>query len=310
MHPFSTLADIPVLDWQGPPFLLFYVVAMFVASIWSYHRGSRLSGRFDNDHAPGEIRDPMAAAYLAGGAPRALQSAVCCLFRRGLIDWRKSTFGGRWIAVADAKPEPGLSPLERAVYSAILGSKKGLKAAELGNHATSQLSSIEAGLAGSGLRPTQNERAGHGFRACLPVVIVIGIGVVKLFIGLSRDKPVVLLVVLLFLSLIVALIVGASASKKRGFLTPAGKDLLDRMRETRHKAQTPDSADVSTWAMSIALFGPHADPWIAGQQDLAKELSQLQKSHAASDGGGCGASGCSSGCGSGCGGGCGGCGGD
>ena len=306
------LAEIPVFDWRGPEFLVFYGVALFVAIVWSYLRGRRLSDRFDSPGAPADLGDPFEAAFLAGGAPRAQQTAVCCLLRKGLIEWRKSTLSGRFVAVSDAATLP-LSPLERDILSAIRGSRKGLKLAELGTHVGSQLSALEARVAAAGLRPTRNELSGNGLRICLPVVFVMILGVIKLFIGLSREKPVGFLLIALLISFVAAAAVAGLSQKKAGHLTPAGKDLLDRMREKNNAAPKPNSAmdDLPAWAMSIALFGPLADPWIAGQQALAQELSRIQSAQAAAASGGCGTSGCSSGCGgSGCGGGCGGCGGD
>ena len=301
-------AAVPVFDWHGPEFLWFYGVAMLVAAVWSYRRASRLSERFRHPSNPTDLHDPFDAAYLAGGPPRALQTAVSCLLRREWITWEKSWTGLRLVAQKERPGEGRLGELENAIYQAIHTSKKGLKMKDVGAAAISRLQSIEARLAKAGLRPTAQELNNSGCLMLYPIMIVIAMGVITFFVGLGRDKPVAYLFIALFLSVFVFVIVYALAKRNAGKLTPAGAEVLRRMRDRTNttRAESTAADHFPAWAMSIALLGPLSDPWLAGQSALAAEFTALQTPKSGADGGGCGSD-CGSGCG---GGGCGGCGGD
>ncbi|OYV04930.1 MAG: hypothetical protein CFE26_14275 [Verrucomicrobiales bacterium VVV1] len=307
MTSFPFPAAIPVLDWHGPAFLTFYGVAFLLAMGLSLSRSASMRKRFELPGSRKELTDPYEAAYLAGGPPRVVQLAVARLLKLGLVEWKSSWPGGRLIATGAPAPAGGLRSIEVSILTRALGQKKGLVLTEIGQALSSKLTALEARLASAGLRPMSQEVQGQGMKVCLPMFTVMAIGVVKLVIGLSRDRPVGFLVIALFVSLVILLIIGSSHARRTGLLTASGRETLEHMR-TRQSISSHPGLDA--WSMGVALMGPMAMTGLLEHQDIISQLTGLQRN--SSSGGGCGtSSGCgSSGCGSGCGGGgCGGCGG-
>ncbi len=72
----NTLAEIPVLDWKGAEFLMFFLVSLLITGLWSWLRARRAMENFivpDRGTAP--LADPSEIAYLAGGPQRVVQLA-------------------------------------------------------------------------------------------------------------------------------------------------------------------------------------------------------------------------------------------
>ncbi len=217
-----------VFDWKGPDFLWFYAAAFVAALVWSLLRRARATEKFSLPEAVEvELTDPYELAYLAGGAPRCTQVVVVRLIRAGAVEWKKAKLLGESKLVATGKAEPDLNDIERTVYSSVLGyGKKGMPLTSLPLLVGTRLSGIESKLAKLGLRPTQSEEGGRGCFIALPLLILALFGVVKVIIGLSRDKPVAFLFGFLIVT-VLAMVFIAAARKK---LTPAGERMLENMR--------------------------------------------------------------------------------
>lgn len=300
-----TPASIPLFDWDGPSFLGFYAVAFVVALIWSLRRRSQANACFG---LPGAahvaLNDPYEIAFLAGGVPRCTQVALVKLMVSGAVAVRRTRILGNARLVAVAAVAPDANQAERALYHSIRSrGEKGLPLEGICQSVAPALSGVEARLAKLGLRPTSSETAGRGFRVVMPLMGLILIGVVKVVIGLSRDKPVWFLVIFLFITLMVAVMV-ASTRKK---LTPQGEELLLRMRAERGSFRGGLEATLCTVALG-GIAAAAGDPLLAGlDATVRNEISKVGLAGGSGgDASGCGTSGCGS---SGCGGGCGGCGG-
>lgn len=293
-----------VMDLDGPTFLGLYAGLFFVALAWSVWRRMRVNAKFSlPGAAQTQLTDPYEIAYLAGGVPRCAQVAVVKLITSGAVEWKRTKIFRESLLVASGSAEAGFNDIERMLFSAILGhGKKGMKMMEVPALVATRLSGIESRLAKLGLRPTASEARGRGCLIILPLFALTVFGAVKVYIGITRDKPVMYLVILIAITCIVAAIVAAHKKK----LTPGGEELLSRMRAAR-EAQ-------SDTLCSVSLFGAgwSGDPSLSGLDSaLRKDISNMGKNNGSSGCGaatGCGggSSGCSSGCG---GGGCGGCGG-
>ena len=307
------LAGIPILDLTGREFLLFYVFAFIGALVWTLLRRSKALRKFSVTGAEqAQVTDPYELAYLAGGVPRCTQVAVLRLVEMKAVQWKAgSFFQNRLHAIAPLPAER--NDIEVALYRAILvHEKKGMPIKEAGRAVSPMLYRVEANLAKLGLRPTQSERSGLGFRAVLPLFGLILLGVIKVMIGIDREKPVIILAVFLIITLIVA--VAMARGIKR--LTPAGEGLLERMRQPFSGRVvdhgTPDLLMLST---GLALMGPSILSAYGHPLGMEKAFVQdMNQMGAAPSSGGC-SSGCGSdsggggGDGGGCGSGCGGCGG-
>ncbi len=301
-------AAIPGFDWTGPEFLGFYSAGFVVTLVWSIVRRSRVNEKFTLPAAAEpSLTDPYEIAFLAGGAPRCSQVVLVRLITTGVIQWRKAKVFRDSKLVAVGPAATGFNDIERSVYSAILGyGEKGMSLTTIPQRVATRLSGIESKLAKLGLRPTAAEARSRGHLIPLPMYLLLAIGIVKMVIGVSRDKPVGFLIVFMIITLIAAIIVRSAATK----LTPMGERLLKQMRVESGPgdAGSPDAA-----LCGVALLGISAmanDASLAGLDTaLKKQLSQIGLANSAD----CGvdaSSGGSSGCSSGCGGGCGGCGGD
>jgi uncharacterized protein (TIGR04222 family) len=274
-------------------------------------RRSRVNAKFGLPGAEHtELRDPYEIAFLAGGVPRCTQVALVNLMISGTVTARRTRIFRNTRLVAVQGLNSDANHTERTLYQAILGYReKGMPLDDLCRLAAPTLSSVESRLAKLGLRPTASETAGRGFVIVLPMVALMAIGIVKVIVSLSRDKPVMFLILFLCLTVAASAIV-ASTRKK---LTPQGERLLLGMRAAG-RGSAGDATESTLRAVALGGIAAAAgDPLLAGiDHSIRNEISKIgHPANNGGDGSGCGTTGCgSSGCGSsGCGGGCGGCGG-
>jgi len=315
LKPVLTSASIPILDWQGTEFLVFYIFALTGALIWSLHLKKKAAKRFGSPAPPSPLTDPFEIAFLAGGIPRVCQLAVARLLKLELAKWEKHWSGDRLVPNNNPKPPADLHPVEVVLHTALLANPKGIALKNLPALCSPACASLEIRLARLGLRPTASETKLAARRSVLPMLVVLCLGILKLIIGLSRDKPVGILFFLLLGTGFAIVFLKQSLSRKR--LTASGTDLLGRLRmEQANRSRGREfQPDFALWSTGVALAGTYAMIGLADQALIAASLDQNLGRRAAAgsgDGGssGCGTSGCgSSGCGSSCGGGCGGCGG-
>ena len=304
------IAEIPLMDWNGPSFLLFYVLAFVVAVGWSRQRLRTALSPFENRTAPMDL-EPFEVAFLSGGPNRVTQMAVARLILSGAAVWKKKLTGPRLI-VGTAEPE-GLKSVEQHLWEQLVkAGSKGLSVKSLTSLLNRNCEALETRLAIRGLRPRQGERKSAGFSAVLPLLGLLAVGVMKLLVGLSRDRPVFFLVLLLILTVVTTVVMTGMVPRTTG----KGESLLSDLRSdvpAQVKAGPGMAAEAAF--LSFALFGPTAFSALPGFEDLPQEMQKhlAQPAAGGSDSGGGCSSGCSSGSsgcsGGGCGGGgCGGCG--
>jgi len=300
------------LDWRGRDFLLFYVIALIAAGIWCNRRANRALDRFDR-RMKEPLVDPFEIAFLAAGAGRVIQLAITRLIHSGLLEWISN--GTKAALVATTKPAPGdLHPAEQVLFKkAKAMGAKGILVREVGKTVEPTMRSIEVSLATRGLRPTTEERRGASLGAVLPLLALFAFGVAKVVIGVSREKPVLFLIILLFVTIFVTMIFGAAVKR----LTASGEavlaDLRTRNEVERAEVATPDEGGLPLVSNSVALYGPSVLAAIPLFSPIHGHLERMQAKATAKSSSGC-SSGCSSGGsdgdgGGGCGSGCGSCGG-
>lgn len=313
-------AEIPLLGWSGPSFLLFYGLALIGTGFWSWLRIRRLPKEHE---VPGDstvLADPYEVAYLSAGGKRVAQMAVSRLILMELAVWKSKFSGPRLIRVEGAVP--GLLNADEQRLWAMLeqAGHKGVAVKAINKALGEHLAPLQTRLAVLGLRPTDGERRTATWKAVRPMLLLVIMGVLKLLVGLTGDKPVLFLAALLVLTVFVIYAMINSAAR----LTPAGQSLLDRLRGIAppraglgQGASCRDAGHLDSCSMSLALYGPDALSGLPGFSRISQEMKREMDAPAAMDQGG--GSGCSSGCssgssgvdgGSGCGGGggCGGCG--
>ena len=188
-----------------------------------------------------------------------------------------------------------------------------------------RLEAIAIRLAGplerQGLAFSEEQRRSLGLMFCLPMLAVLALGVAKIAVGLSRGRPVSILVFFCIATAIVAFAMFQHGPR----INAAGRDALRRARaqnEALRETASRRTANLSPddVAMATALFGlgAVADPSLhALQRQLQPPRREAGSTSGRESGSSCGSGGSSCGsssgssCGSGCGGGggCGGCGG-
>ncbi len=321
------LAAIPLLDWSGPEFLAFYVTALVTIGIWCRFRVIESVKAFDHPGADAEPRaqelDPFEIAFLSAGAPRMVQLVITRLIHAGILEWRKEPKSNSTPhLVAQLTPRAArhaaLHPVEETLLAKVLAAgSKGLPVREAAQGITGEVRAIEVALAAMGLRPTSEERSRAAMNCLLPLGLLLIAGIAKLFIGISRDKPVIFLAGLLLVTVLVLFALPSSAPR----LTDSGKRLLDALRGenelTRSSKSRPTQLgeNLPLLSSSVALFGPMILAPLPLYAAIHQDLDRIHKRSATNGSTGC-SSGCTPGCGGGgdgggggCGSGCGGCGG-
>jgi uncharacterized protein (TIGR04222 family) len=298
------LAEWP-FNLRGLEFLLFYVC--FAAGVFALAAVLRWFLRVPSSPAAMELCDGYEIAELGGGHRRAFVAAIASLSQRRLIVVQERKI----VRPSDWMPD-GLPLLERAILGGTLPGSK-VRISTVRKAALDALGSLRAGLVERGLVMSAGARANARFTPLLLALVVPAVGVAKIWIGLSRDRPVGFLVALTLIAT-----GGALALFLRcPHLTRRGDAQLRRLRD--ENAGLRASGDLATpeglanLPIALGLFGfvVLANTPLA---ELPEELKDLQPTPGF---GGWGKGQTSDGCisfssGGGCGGGsgCGGCGGD
>src|SRR5262245_49706993 len=198
---------------SGPDFLVFYVFfsPVVLVAAW-YFRQKAESGPTPKM----DLSDPYLIACLRGGETEALRLAVLALIDRGLL-----IANNAWIErAAHATQEDTHNAVEAAVLRAVVTRtpvSSILNDVWLKEQCRPYLEKLEAG----GLLPDESMKSQRRRRFLLASMALAGVGMIKIAIGLSRDRP----VVFLFFLTIAAVIALAYVTFSR--LTVRGRQAID-----------------------------------------------------------------------------------
>lgn len=277
------------LHWTAEPFLTLYVALFVAALVFVLVQDRNL--RKGSGRAPPRDLDLVELAWLAGGRQRAAGAVIL-----GFLDAkaarfnRPRAFGGLRGRLDFEVDDRGLS------LAAPFEPYRGLVRGEVSHKVFvdvlgPRLECVASKLAGRGLVPSGQTLARIRRLVLFAFGSVIVLGLLKVVVGLSHDKPVGFLVLLIAFTLVIA----AMFLFRQGGRTQLGDDTLAAYRQQHRRAAS--SPRESELLFAFALTGAAV---LAGTH-----LADYQRLHGRSDGGsGCGGSG-----GDGGGGGCGGCGG-
>ncbi|ATB29993.1 TIGR04222 domain-containing membrane protein [Melittangium boletus] len=237
------------LDWTGPEFLGFYalflVAAFLVAWAWKHALNQPAE-----PPAPFELDlDPYQVAMLEG-PDAAVRGAVVALVHGGSLRFEDD-------ALRVAAPLPrGAMELERAVYRSVEEQSGTLS--ELREDVEGELRRLEDSLRGRGFLRDSEQDARYKSYPWLFFLVALGLGVMKVMVGLSRDRPVGYLVGLLF----VAFVLGLSLRLFHSRRTRRGERALALLRQRHETLLHSASAEGSAGAMrprelalAAGLFG-------------------------------------------------------
>jgi uncharacterized protein (TIGR04222 family) len=295
------------LNWSGEEFLLAYVpyvlLLLMVAKVWRYTLNQPSA-----EPLSAELKlDPYQVAVL-DRREGAVRAAVAALVHAGALRLEHG------VLEAVGKPPASAVPFERTVHAAVAGPVG--EVSQLQEAVEREVDGMEEGLRRRGflMKPEVAARC-RQYPMVLYFGAALGLGLLKLMVGLSRGRPVGFLLVLLVLGTLVGFMVLGSAPRR----TRRGDKAWAKLREDNAALRTTAKAD-GAWgtmssasvALAVALFGTGMLA-ASGMVDLRDYLVPPGSgggvdvdvggdSGGDSGGGGDGGGGCGGGCG-GCGGG-------
>jgi uncharacterized protein (TIGR04222 family) len=294
-----------LFDLTGPAFLAFYAAA-FVLALWLGRRTkAQLLVPADAGPASPARLSVYEMACLAGGKERVIATALA---RMAHLGWLTQATQGSGCSVQLPLP-PHAHEVERFLYREI-EREPGQPFSALSRLDGGALQSMESSLRGQGwlVDPDAPRTAWVRRLAALPLQVLMVIGLLKVGVGLSRDKPVFFLLIFLAISMLV----WRSTHAKLPRLTPrADAFLLDLNRRNAALETTVRRSEHvahDDLILAVALFGTAvlangAWGWL---DPRANSSGSSGGSGGDASGGGGGDGGGGGGCG-GCGGGGGGC---
>lgn len=296
-----TLAMLNIFDLPGPEFLLFYLIAFSLCSLASLLLPHLL--RFPA-YLPMHIAEslsPFDIAYLKSGNFGALRAALTALYNRDLI----TADGMLHLFTRNGFPAPPqLSRIESKLLAHL--ESKPLHITELSNlHLGDQF--LRPQLLAQQLVLSPARRALLRFATALPLALLLITGLIKIGVGLSREKPVEFLTLLSIINfslfmILLKLIPRTTLRGTRALLLLKSKNSALQFASRRNKSD-------NTWsdeALAVALYGING---LRFGSPLALALEIPRPVRSISDAGGSSSCGGGGGGGAGCGGGGGGCGG-
>lgn len=297
-----------VFNLTGPEFLVFYLALLAGGGIACLllRQALRFSLGRRADPSDSELMAlrPEEVAYLSGGAELAVQAALVSLAQRKLVEPDSRT---QTLTLKGSPPNDAPS-LERALGFAFGKGPRTVRS--LTADARPYLALIRKRLIDLGLIVPDET-------AWLPILVpalvgvgVILVGVIKILIGLSRNRPVGFLVMLVALAIYAFVQMWRNPAER----TVQGDRLLAKLRDRSHGLESsvklqPDRLAPTDLALAVGIFGP-AVISSGPLRTLGMSLSRrpVVQTSGSWDSGSTFSS-CGSSCGGGCGGGgCGGCG--
>lgn len=277
----SAVTGLNPFDWYGGAFLALYAL-LFVGALIG---GGVIAAWLRPEGRPLPVTDEEELAVLAGGPDRLTETVLARLMARGtaIIDGGRLSFAG---GLASG------TPIERDLAALPSPAKWGA----IRERVAQAAERIEGQLAYRGLLMERGEARQLGLYAAIPLALLFGFGLIKVQIGLARERPVGFLTAFLVVTAVAALI-RVFATRR---ITKGGAAALTEARERSGRLKlAPTQQETGT---AVALFGTAV---LVGSP--MAELHRMRQSDGGSGGSSdSGSSGGSSGCG---GGGCGGCGG-
>jgi len=291
-----------LFNLKGPEFLAVYLLLLVTGLILAWWLAQRWRTPWDDGGPASADLEPYEVAFLAGGAPRAAWAMLANLLQRGVI--LENTFKSGFTVQPDVNlPDH----LERRAYDVVAASPP----EQVRERLKDVVDVFEERLQALGL--LMSEEAQSAYRRCVWAVmgVVLLIGGIKVCVGLSRERPVFFLVMLLIGTLVLAANVA-----KAPLRTLRGDKVLKHF-ERRNAALRTSAMAAGSLAVSplsgdsivyaVGLFGVSAaalDPTLTAL-GVYTGARPAPVSADSSGGSSCSSGGCGGG---GCGGGCGGCG--
>ena len=227
------------LDWSGPAFLMLFL-GLALASIVTavvVRRMQNDSGRGDSVHG----LDATSVAYLAGGEARVIDRVVGELLARKVAEFNPTT----GVLQVNDVPNDLDAPAHEIATALRRDGHLGVLRGRFGN----TLEEIRKGLEQRGLLLDGASASAIARSSAMAPALVFALGIVKVAVGIARDRPVAILVVCCILLAIVTLVFAF----KRPTHSRSGQRVLAELR--RRNARVMRAPKANEWPMALALAG-------------------------------------------------------
>ena len=233
-------------DLRGPEFLFFY----FCFSLVVISAIVILRRRAESGPAPKiDLGDPYLIAYLRGGEDEALRVAVMSLVGRGMLIMG-AQFVCRAANVTDNMVE---HPIEREALKRFSAPDEAISVFKDDN-LKSTLQPYRQKLEAAGLLPDSAARNARWVRLLIALMALGIVGVIKIQIGISLQRPVAFLVFMMIAAMIIVAVCSFPRLTVRGKATLVDIAILYSGLERRVNLSSPGSAPAEL-AMFAAVFG-------------------------------------------------------
>ena len=227
------------LDWTGPAFLLLFLALMVASTVFAavWRRAAVETGRGEHAHD----LDASAMAMLAGGEARVVERAVGELLTRGVARFDAAS---RRLSV-DAVPAD-LDDSARDIAEAL---RRDGDVGTVLTRCRTVLDRLCGSLVQRGLWLDAEAASRIARNSALAPGLVLALGIAKIGVGLSRERPVAMLVVLCMLLAAVTL----AFALKRPSRSRSGDRVLAEL--TRRHARAMRAPRAGEWPIALALAG-------------------------------------------------------
>lgn len=295
----QVVSNIPnPINFRGSEFLAFYfLLSIVVLSLASFLR-SYLRLPDGKLKQPPISLDPYEVAYLAEGKNHVVDTAIASLVQKGYVTVQRSQ---RSLTLQGSVEELS-DPVERAVAKAIASDGRIDRVRSV---VTQAIDVIRDRLLELNFLVSKNQAA--KIQAYLVVLIapLLGLGVAKVLVGISRGKPTVFLIFLCFIVALIGFFFWVTPPYRSRYGDRVLQDLRTRIHSTAVSHTDPQLPLVfALWGMEILPNDVFADLKKVFTPASSGDSSDVGTSGGDDGGGGDGGGGDGGGCG-----GCGGCGG-
>jgi uncharacterized protein (TIGR04222 family) len=292
-----------LIEIPGPQFIFLFIIYSALCIFIGRHANGNDSSK-DFPLPPITAFDGYTIAVLRGGWKAVLESAVYGLWKKEILDFKPTSHfwkGSGIEAVRKSERNASFNAMEKIVYDYFHKKRNLQEIFEDENVKITIDSKIQPAiqrLQAGRLLKTSNENKRSYLILAVTLIAIYSIGLIKLYYGLMRDRPVGFLAIIL---LCIPIIVSLFLKPKRP-QTVLGISYLDTLKDKfdwmKEKARSEDLSSIDPVHVA-AIYGVAA---ITANSAIATSMNRYTNYNS----GGCSGAGCGGG---GCGGGCGGCGG-
>lgn len=272
-------------DWTGPTFLQFYLALAVLCPVLALGVRHMLRPKPDTSLERGLHLTGYEIAYLSGGVAGLTRAAVTRLFNSGHLVAQRA----KQVKVSELSFNSN-DPIDQAIYACVTNGRK-VTAYGLVSVVKPASVLIHDKLESLGLMTCRRDLA---TLTAVPMAISLVapfIGVIKIGVGISRERPVAFLVILCILSLIASLVIFLNKPVR----SRTGDEVLERLKERygnyasigNHRA----TMDEESLTIAVGLFGLQS----LASTDLAYLNFLMTPASSGSGGGGGGGGGCGGG---------------